>query len=205
MLAFSYVSNTVRESHKFLLNIVAYSLNNSLILLKVLEESQIGDNTKKSHVILHKKQQTLESSNINSVMQKSDRLLMKRNLDTLRNNNDVLLDSIHKLSKCDEVFYDNLKQIVKLINKSSLEQTFYNLLEYFSFYLNVSELEHMIPFLAVAPNPYLSAGIASSRNSMKYTLVVDVLELFCLGTKKSKTSVFRPYSQHFLHEMSQYY
>ena len=72
-------------------------------------------------MILHKKQQTIEeNSRLNSVQQKSDRLAMKRNLDTLRNNNDVLLDAIHKLSKSDEVFYENLKQIVKVINKASL-------------------------------------------------------------------------------------
>ena len=180
ILAFSYVSHTIKESHKFLLNIIAYSINNSLILIKVLEKTQItesSDNVKKSTVILHKRKGTIEeNSNLNSVQQKSDRLAMKRNLDTLRNNNDVLLDAIHKLSKSDEVFYDNLKQIVKVINKASLEQTFYNLLEYFAFYLNVSELETMIPFLAVAPNPYLSPTVGNnSRSSLKYTLVVDIL------------------------------
>lgn len=131
------------------------------------------------------------------MQQKSDRLVMKRNLDTLRNNNDVILDSIHKLSKSDEVFSENLKQIVKVINKASLEQTFYNVLEYFSFYLNLSDLGHMIPFLAVAPNPYLPPTVGNGN--MKYTLVVDILEIFCLGTKKAKSNVFRPYSQHFLH------
>ena len=30
---------------------------------------------------------------------------MKRNLDSLRNNNDVLIDSIYKLSKYEDVFY----------------------------------------------------------------------------------------------------
>lgn len=125
---------------------------------------------------------------------------MKRNLDSLRNNNDVLIDSITKLSKYEDVFYENLKQTIKLINKSSLQQTFYNVLEYFSFYLSVSDLGHMIPFLAVAPDPYLTVTVGK-----KYTLVIDVVELFCHGTKKSKSFVFRPYSQHFLHEMSQYY
>lgn len=59
----------------------------------------------------------------------------------------------------------------------------------------------MIPFLAVAPNPYLSP-VATNN---KYALVIDVVEIFCFGTKKSKTSVFRPFTQHFLTEMSQYY
>lgn len=51
---------------------------------------------------------------------KSDKLSMKRNLDSLRNNNDVLIDSIYKLSKYEDVFYENLKQTIKLINKTSL-------------------------------------------------------------------------------------
>ena len=36
ILDFSYVSHTIKDSHKFLLNIIAYSINNSLILIKVL-------------------------------------------------------------------------------------------------------------------------------------------------------------------------
>lgn len=52
----------------------------------------------------------------------------------------------------------------------------------------------MIPFLAVAPNPYLAPVMSNG----KYTLVIDVVEIFCFGTKKSKTNIFRPYAQHFL-------
>jgi len=37
------------------------------------------------------------------------------------------------------------------------------------------------------------------------TLVIDVIEIFCHGTRKSKSHVFRPYTEHFLNEMSQYY
>ena len=96
ILAFAYTSHTIKESHKYLLNIVGYSLNNSLILAKVLEETQISDGIKKSAITY---------KNSNPVLQKSDRLAMKRNLDTLRNNNDVLMDSFQKLTKTEEVFY----------------------------------------------------------------------------------------------------
>jgi hypothetical protein len=82
-----------------------------------------------------------------------------------------------------------------LISKASLEQTFYSLLEYFAFFLCVTGNDHMIPFLAVAPNPYLSPILKNS----KYTLVIDVIELFCYSKKQSKTNIFRPYTQHFLH------
>lgn len=35
--------------------------------------------------------------------------------------------------------------------------------------------------------------------------MIDFIEIFCQGTKKSKNHIFRPYSQHFLNEMSRYY
>lgn len=35
--------------------------------------------------------------------------------------------------------------------------------------------------------------------------MVDFVAVFCYGTKKSKTFVFRPYAQHFLVEMGRYY
>ena len=88
-------------------------------------------------------------------MAKSDRLILKRNFDTVRNNNDVILDSIFKISKNEEVFNESFKEILKGIGKSSIEQTFYNVLEYFAFFLCISNLYKSMPFLAVAPNPYL--------------------------------------------------
>ena len=123
------------------------------------------------------------------VIKKSDRLVLKRNFDTIRNNSDVLIDTIYKLSKYDDVFYENLKQMIKAMHKSSLAQTFYNVLEYFAFFLCVSDLHQMLPFLAVTPDPYLAPCLTH-----RYTLVIDVVELFCQGTKKAKFHTFRPYS-----------
>jgi TFIIF-interacting CTD phosphatase-like protein len=57
-----------------------------------------------------------------------------------------------------------------------------------------------LPFLAVAPNPYLRETL-----DKRPTLVIDIVEIFCHGTRKSKSHVFRPHTEHFLHEMSQYY
>lgn len=71
-------------------------------------------------------------------MAKSDRLVLKRNFDTIRNNNDIVLDSIFKISKLEDAFYEPFKEILKSIGKNSIEQTFYNVLEYFSFFLCVS-------------------------------------------------------------------
>ena len=37
VIAFAYATKTIKDSHKYLINILSYSLNNSLILVKVLE------------------------------------------------------------------------------------------------------------------------------------------------------------------------
>lgn len=66
------------------------------------------------------KKSKISGDTTNPVIQKSDRLVMKRNLDTLRNNNNVLLDTIQKLSKSEETFCENLSQIIKTISKCSL-------------------------------------------------------------------------------------
>lgn len=60
---------------------------------------------------------------------------MNRNFDILKNNNNVITDAVHKLSKYNEVFNENINEIMKEINRSSIEQSFYNLLEYFSYFL----------------------------------------------------------------------
>lgn len=119
--------------------------------------------------------------------------MLKKSIDTIRNNNDVLIDSIFKLSKYDNLFYENLKQIVKALHNSSLPQTFYNVLEYFAFFLCVSDLHQMLPFLAVTPDPYLPPCL-----TRRYTLVIDIVEVLCQGTKKAKFHTFRPYAEHFL-------
>ena len=98
----------------------------------------------------------------------------------------------------DEDFGESFKNVTKLIQKHTIQESFYTLLEYFSFYLCLVKRQRSIPFLAVAPNPYLDMP-------EKYTLVIDFISVFCYGTKKSKTFVFRPYSQHFLFEMAQYF
>jgi CTD small phosphatase-like protein 2 len=59
----------------------------------------------------------------------------------------------------------------------------------------------MIPFLAIAPNPYLSPTFSTGR----YTLVIDCIEVFCQSNKKTRNHTFRPYAQHFLSEMSKYF
>ena len=65
---------------------MSYALSSALLLVKVLEGSKITPNS-------------------NEVIKKSDRLVMKKSIDTIRNNNDVLIDSIYKLSKYDNLFY----------------------------------------------------------------------------------------------------
>jgi hypothetical protein len=64
-----------------------------------MEETQIMHNEKDSKT---------SSRSVNAILQKSDRLAMNRNLDTLKNNNNVINDAIHKLAKSNETFYENL-------------------------------------------------------------------------------------------------
>ncbi len=98
----------------------------------------------------------------------------------------------------DEDFGESFKNVTRLVQKHTIEESFCTLLEYFAYYLCLIKRQRSIPFLAVAPNPYLDAP-------ERYTLVIDFISVFCYGTKKSKTFVFRPYSQHFLYEMAQYF
>lgn len=58
-------------------------------------------------------------------------------------------------SREEENFGESFKNISKLIHKNSIQETFYTLLEYFSFYLASIKRQSSIPFLSVAPNPYL--------------------------------------------------
>ena len=115
----------------------------------------------------------------------------------LKDNNEILSDTINKLARQDELFFDSLKKFIRNSHKFTLQQNFYYVLEYFALFLNLCELDHRIPFLAVAPNPYLPPP-----TSERYTLVFDMLQIMCYP---KKTDCFRPYSQYFIEEMAQYY
>jgi len=109
----------------------------------------------------------------------------------------VLLETIYKLSRYDNLFYENLRKLLKNSSRFTIEQTFYFVLEYFAFFLNLCELEGKVPFLAVSPNPYLT-----QQQGERYTLVVDVLQVMC---NPRKPELFRPYSQYFLDELADHY
>lgn len=102
IIAFAYAVGKVKESLKYLINLIVYATNNTLLILKILEG---GDNSADSK---------------NPVIAKSDRLVVKRNFDTVRNNNDIILDSIFKISKQEEAFFDPFKEILKSIGKNSI-------------------------------------------------------------------------------------
>lgn len=101
VLAFCYATHGVKDLLKYVLNMVGYGINNCLILIKVLEETQVGGSSGKKTGNNNNNSNSNSNSGVhdNSAFIKSDRLVMKRNLDTLRNNNNVLLDVIQKLSK----------------------------------------------------------------------------------------------------------
>jgi len=115
----------------------------------------------------------------------------------MKDNNEILLETIFKLSKHDSLFYENLRKLLKNSGRFTIEQTFYFVLEYFAFFLNLCELEGKVPFLAVSPNPYLT-----QQQTERYTLIIDVIQIMCSSRKQE---LFRPYSQYFLDELSEHY
>ena len=86
-----------------------------------------------------------------------------------------------------------MRRVLKDDNQE-ISKCFYRLLESFSFFLYSSDLEDKIPFLAIAPNPYLPI-------IHKYTLIIDIIDVMF----DSESSCFRPHSQLFIEEMSKYY
>jgi hypothetical protein len=98
---------------------------------------------------------------------------MNKGFETLRDNNDIIIEMMYRLSKSDELFFENLKKFIKNSHKFTVEQSFYFILEYFALFMNLCEIDHKIPFLSVAPNPYLPPSLAPE----KYTLVVDLLQI----------------------------
>lgn len=101
-------------------------------------------------------------------------------------------DSITKVSKADDLFYENLKKISKANKTLHVKGQFTAIQEYFAFFLHLSNKASLAPFLSVAPPPYLPA-----QDFDKYTLVIDVLECLCSHNKKSMQS-FRPFAEYFL-------
>ena len=82
IVSFAYCVGKIKESLKFIINLVSYAINNTLLILRILENSDLTKEAAK-----------------NPIMAKSDRLVIKKNYDTVRNNNDIILDSIFKISK----------------------------------------------------------------------------------------------------------
>lgn len=103
IISFAYATGKIKECLKFLVNLVSYCTNNTLLILKILESCELEREGSK-----------------NPIIAKSDRLIMKRNYDTVRNGNDIILDAIFKICKTEEAFYDSFKDIVKSVGKNSL-------------------------------------------------------------------------------------
>jgi CTD small phosphatase-like protein 2 len=185
IVSFAYATDKLAECHRYLANLIRFSLSNYLICLKVISAGCV----KQSSPLYQQHQ---------DIWLLSAKEYQTKGLETLRDNNEILADTINKLAREDEIFFDSLKKFIKNSGKFTLQQNFYYILEYFALFLNLCELDHRIPFLAVAPNPYLPP----TTTPEKYTLVIDLLQVMC---HPKKTESFRPYSQYFFDEMSQYY
>lgn len=122
-----------------------YALSNFLIALKILSSEQVKNNP--DIVKLHPEVWALSSKE--SV----------KTFETMRDNNEILVDTMYRLSRNDELFFENLKKFIKNSHKFTVEQSFYFILEYFALFMNLYEIDHKIPFLSVAPNPYLPPSL----------------------------------------------
>lgn len=142
IVAYAYANNKIQECSRFLANLIKFSISSYLINLRVLSAG-------------HVKQGSNLLKEFQDVWNQCSKEYQSKGLETLKDNNEIILDTIFKLSKEDEIFFDNLKKFIKNSNKFTLEQNFYFVLEYFALFLNLCDLDQKIPFLAVAPNPYL--------------------------------------------------
>lgn len=107
LIGFAYVHGSIKEYHRYLLNAVGYVMTNCMIMLKVFEETKqkSSDSNPQQNIKMSSRVSgygygyASRANTINQVIRKSDRLAMKRNLDGLRNNNDVIFDTIIKIAK----------------------------------------------------------------------------------------------------------
>ena len=178
-----------------MINLASFSLNNCKLIAKTIEDHLINKPPAESITDSDNKPKSKPTQH-----QLIEKQIYKRNIETVKLNvqyiQETLMksfgESVGEKLAVDEDFGESFKNVSRLVQKHSIQESFYTLLEYFAFYLCLVKRQRSIPFLAVAPNPYLDAP-------EKYTLVIDFISVFCYGTKKSKTFVFRPYSQHFLY------
>ena len=122
--------------------------------------------------------------------------------------NEVIDDLIVKISKTDSLFSKEYFKIIQNFESSSVKTLLHALLSFFAFYISAIKAESIIPFLAVAPAPFII-----ERGEKEYNLVIDFMRVFLdhshVSPRKRKRNrdIFnvRPYTSHFLREMSKYY
>lgn len=79
-------------------------------------------------------------------------------------------EAITKVSKHDNLLYENLKKIMKANKTLHVKGQFAAIQEYFAFFMYATERAGKAPFLAIAPAPYLPP-----QDFDKFTLVIDVI------------------------------
>lgn len=117
-------------------------------------------------------------------------------------------DLIVKITKVDPLYAEEYFKIRGnwSHSQSSLPSFLFTQLSFFAFYINAIKAEHTLPFLAVAPSPFIQ-----EPNQKEYTLVIDFMRVFLDHAGAKRTSQrgrelsIRPYSSYFLKEMAKYY
>jgi hypothetical protein len=81
--------------------------------------------------------------------------LIGKGFEQLRTMNEIVNDLIVKISKVDLLFVEEYFKIVNNYGTNSVKTLLYALLSFFAFYVNAIKAEHVIPFLAIAPGPFI--------------------------------------------------
>jgi hypothetical protein len=81
--------------------------------------------------------------------------LIGKSFDILRSINDIMADLIAKVAKVDLLFAEEFFKIVENYRQTSVRACLYALLTFFAFYINAVKADHVIPFMAFAPAPFI--------------------------------------------------
>lgn len=134
-----------------MLNLINFAIDNMLLRLAILSEGR-------------------DKAIVELLRDKNKEKFLCKGFEVIKNNNEMMAESINKVSRADNLMYENLKKLLKANKTLHVKGQFAAIQEYFAFFMCASGLSEKALFLSVAPSPYLP-----EQTFKKYTLVIDVL------------------------------
>ena len=138
-------------SRSFAVNLINYAIDNILLRSFILTK---GENSHINELLLSEKKEHFS----------------QKGYDKVKNNNEIMSEAIHKIAKGDNLLSENLKKMMKMSKGIQVREHLNKILSYYAFFLCAAQRDHKIPFLAVAPSPFLQ-----KQQKNQYTLVIDLL------------------------------